>query len=230
MVPFPPGLTRRSIVRIAAAVAALIAMATACACFEAMLSPSQYSTIRVMTSDPDGVPVGDVRLTLYTGQRPMEYAATDGAGEHLFERVPPGNYGVLAQFPDEFRDQLESPYLARDNLVVEKGSALLVPMTQARCVGSVLLTVRDVTGRPGTGIPATLYDADGDVGTKTTSSDGTARFDDLHCRQYGVKLGAATTCTIASGRGSSFVDSIPVTRRAPSAAVTLTAQSCGASG
>ena len=217
-----PGVLRRHAMHVVLACGIL----SATGCVEALLSPPQYATIRVVTSTTDGVPVPDVHLTLYTGQRPIEYAASGENGEYLFERVVPGNYGVLALFPDEFRDPTESPYVVRDAITVERGIELMVTLTQARCLGSVLLTVRDSAGQPGSGIPATLYDSRGDVQQSVTSAAGTARFDALTCHAYGVKLGASSACTITAGRGSSYVDDIQVTRLAPTPAITLTVASC----
>ena len=209
-----------------ACAAAIVLWLGTAGCFEPLLSPSQYATVRVTTSTPDGTPVPEVRLTLYTGQRPIEYAVSDADGGYVFERVPPGNYGVLAHFPDEFRDPSESPYLVKDALFVEAGEEVSVVMSQSRCVGAVTLTVRDSTGRPGRAVPVSLYSSDGPVAQGVTDAAGGARFAGLSCREYGITLGASASCTLVAGRGRSFADGVAVTRARPEAAVTLTVGAC----
>ena len=221
--PAASALARRTCTSAAAGVL----VGGAAACFEPLLSPPQYATVQVTTSTPDGAPVPEVRLTLYTGQRPIEYAVSDAEGMYRFERVPPGNYGVVAQFPDEFRDLTEAPYLVRDALTVRRGDAVVVAMQQARCVGSITLTVGDSSGRRAVGIPASLYTSEGPVQQGVTDATGTTRFLELRCREYGVALGPSATCTIGAGRGSSFADGIAVRRARPDASVALTVARCG---
>jgi hypothetical protein len=195
---------------------------------EALLSPSQYGEVRVALIVDDGTPIGRAPVTLYTGQRPMEYAATDETGTYTFERVPPGLYGVLAGLPDTLHAMAEAPYLVEDDLLIEAGATRSVTLTLVSCRGSLIVTVRDESGRPASGVPVTAYRSFGSPRTEATGTDGTRTFMALPCGEYGVKVEPTAQYTPVPGRGSSFVDGLHVTREPPTASAVLRVRLAGA--
>ena len=68
----------------------------AAGCDSWLSTPSLYNTVQVTVTQPNGAPIPDVSLELYTGLRPMGYGTTDANGAFTFTRVPQGGYGVVA--------------------------------------------------------------------------------------------------------------------------------------
>jgi hypothetical protein len=102
-------------------------------CEPILVTPSRYGTLRVSITMESGAPVAGLGIVLYTGVRPMEYSATDDAGQHTFERVPPGNYGVLGAMPAGLCDERGSAALVRDDLDMTPGLERAVTFTLHPC-------------------------------------------------------------------------------------------------
>ena len=196
-------------------------------CESLLLSPPQYGEVQVTVTTDAGAPVPNIPLTLYTGQRPIEYAKSDVAGNYTFQRVPPGNYGVVATVPEGAGD-LENAYLVRDGLDVGPGARRTAAFTVARCEGWISVSVRDYSSAPAVSVPVTLYTSAGALDSARTASDGVHRFASLTCGEYGVQLGENPGYTLIPGRGRSYLDGIRVTRVSPSTAVSLAVQRCRA--
>lgn len=195
---------------------------------ESVLSPPRYGEVRVTVATNAGIPVPGVSLSLYTGQRPIEYAHTDDAGTYTFERVPEGNYGVTAAIPAGMGDLSESPFLYRDNLDVVPNEERAVAFTFVPCAGSLSVSTRDTTGAAAPGVPVTLYDGTGELQTQSTASDGSSRFVAISCGEYGVRLGENPGYTVTAGRGTSYLDALRISRTAPDLSVAFRVRRCRA--
>ena len=110
----------------------------AIACEPLLLSPSQYGELRVTITTEAGAPVPDTPITLYTGARPIEYSRTDESGSRTFERVPPGNYGVLGAMPAGMCNPNGSSTLVQDDLDVVPSAQRLVSFTIRPCLRAVI--------------------------------------------------------------------------------------------
>lgn len=203
-------------------------LASALACEPLLLSPPRYGEVRVTVTTNAGMPVAGVSLSLYTGQRPIEYAHTDDAGTYTFQRVPAGNYGVIAAIPAGMGDLSESPFLYRDNLDVVPNEARAVSFTFVSCAGSLAVATRDTAGAPAPGVPITLYDGTGELQTQPTASDGISRFAAVGCGEYGVRLGESPSYTVVAGRGTSYADGLRISRAAPDLSVAFQVRRCRA--
>lgn len=196
-------------------------------CESLLLSPPQYGEVHVTVTTDAGAPVPDIPLTLYTGQRPIEYAKSDAAGNYTFERVPPGNYGVVATVPEGTGDRGDS-YIVRDRLEMRPGERRTVAFTVARCEGAIIVSVREASGQPAIGVPLALYSSAGVLDSARTALDGTHRFSSVTCGEYGVQVGENPGYTLTPGRGGSYLDGIRVTRVSPSLTVSFPVQRCRA--
>lgn len=196
-------------------------------CESVLLSPPQYGEVHVTVTTDAGAPVPDIPLTLYTGQRPIEYAKSDLAGSYTFQRVPRGSYGVLATVPAGTGD-LGDSYLVRDGLEMTPGVRRTVAFTLARCEGAIIVAVREVSGEPAIGVPLTLYSSAGVLDTARSAQDGTHRFASVTCGEYGVQLGENPGYTLTPGRGGSYLDGIRLTRVSPPFTASFAVQRCRA--
>ena len=91
----------------------------ASSCDYMLTRPALYSSVPVSVTLLNGDPVAGVKLELYTGFRPMDYAVTGADGRFTFEHVPLGNYGVYAIGVPNGYLPVGHPYV--DNLDVEPG-------------------------------------------------------------------------------------------------------------
>ncbi|NUO38774.1 MAG: carboxypeptidase regulatory-like domain-containing protein [Gemmatimonadaceae bacterium] len=103
------------------------------ACEAVLVTPSRYGTLHVSVTMASGAPLADLGIVLYTGVRPMEYAATDESGQYTFERVPPGNYGVVGAMPAGLCDERGSTTMVKDNLDMPPGFDRVVTFTLHPC-------------------------------------------------------------------------------------------------
>jgi|SRR5579862_8883879 len=82
---------------------AVLFAAAASACDHFLTNPAQYGAVQAIVQRPDGTPLANVQLELYTGFRPMSYAATASDGRFLFTNVPSGGYVIRAIRPIGYR-------------------------------------------------------------------------------------------------------------------------------
>jgi hypothetical protein len=195
---------------------------------EALLSPPRYGQVRVTLAVDVGTPIDNAPVTLYTGQRPMGYGLTDGAGTYTFERVPPGVYGVIATLPDTLRGMAGTTYLVDDDLRIGPGASEAVTLTLVSCFGSLHVTVRDETGRLASGVSVSAYRSFGSPRTEPTGSDGTRTFTALPCGEYGVKVEPTSQYAPVTGQGGSYVDGLRLSREQPIASAVLRVHATGA--
>ncbi|HEY5060666.1 MAG TPA: carboxypeptidase-like regulatory domain-containing protein [Gemmatimonadaceae bacterium] len=202
--------------------AALAALTLAMGCDAWLTKPSLYTTVEVVATGDSGDPIANAPLILYTGQRPMGYAATGADGRFTFTRVPPGNYGVSITRPLFYRDYVtpgDSLSSVRDDLVVQAGSPTVVTLNLQRCAGTVRVLVQDQTGAPVPGANAAAYAASGNLSSALTGADGRANLVEPCAISMGVQITAPTGYTAAVGRGTSFVDGLVLTNGASANAV-----------
>lgn len=81
----------------------LVGLVTLAGCSEIFSSGYDYGRIRVSMVDQAGDPVPGALLTLYTGKGHQGFGRTDGSGNHVFEFVPLGSYGIEAGAPPGYR-------------------------------------------------------------------------------------------------------------------------------
>ena len=68
-----------------------------------LVSPQyRFGQVRVRVATNERAPVPGVLVVLYTGQREMGRVTTDSSGEHVFEEVVAGAYGVAINPPPGF--------------------------------------------------------------------------------------------------------------------------------
>jgi hypothetical protein len=163
------------------------------ACDSWVTKPSLYGTVDVVVATQAGEPVAAAALTLFTGQRPMGYAATDADGRHTFTRVPQGTYGVVANPPAGYA-LLESlirtePTNTVGNLVVANDTLSPVHFTFLKIgPGAVVAKIAQNTGAPIAGIPVTLYDPTAIRARVVSDAAGRAVFDPVPFGVYGVAI------------------------------------------
>jgi hypothetical protein len=177
--------------------------------------------------EPGGSALGDIALTLYGPQGPLDTARSDNQGRATFEALPLGNYGVFANRPAAYRDSGEVPQVPRDGLIVDEGSTQRAVFTFAPCGGSVVVEVRDQQGRPAQG-RVQLYQPTGPLRVVSLAADGTQRFDGLLCEVYGVRyLPNPLGWRAAEVRGAAFLDGMRVRRTAATVRATLVVERYG---
>jgi len=166
----------------------LLAFGFTAGCDAWLTKPGLYNTVTVIVSRRDGQPIPDVPLTLYTGQRPMDYAMTDRDGRHVFQDVPQGNYGVFTTPPTGY-DVIEHlipgpPTIYRDDLIVAKDTLGPVRFTfLKRGPGSVIVRVTDPGFGDLAGVAVTLSASQTVEGRANTDAAGRASFTAI---PYGV--------------------------------------------
>ena len=163
------------------------------ACDSWLTKPSLYNSVTVIVASRNGTPAPGANLVLYTGQRPMGYAATGADGRFVFQNVPQGTYGVIVTPPAGF-DVIENlihapPSTYKDNLDVAGDTLSPVRFTLLkRGPGSVTVQVIE-TGVAGiTGVPVTLYSPAAVNGKAITDGSGRATFTDVPFGVYGVVI------------------------------------------
>lgn len=154
---------------------------------------SLYNSVDVFVTARDGSPVPGASLTLFTGDRPMGYAATNETGRYTFARVPRGVYGIAADPPEGFalRESLVrgSPTNTVDGLQVAGDALSPVRFTfLKKGSGSVSLRVAQNTGAPLAGVVATLYTPTLVQARVITDATGRASFNGIPFGVYGVAI------------------------------------------
>lgn len=162
----------------------------------------EYGTVEAVVERRDGSPVPGVPLTLYRGERHVDYGETGDDGWHVFEYVPMGSHGVYAHPP--------SGYLALDEIGgyavtfrAEEGSRDTVRFTYLKIGdGAVAVRAVDTAGEPLAGVYVQLYTHTGVIDTGTTDATGTHVFDPVPFGGHGVFATAPIGYRVAEGGGS----------------------------
>ncbi|MGH7618532.1 MAG: MSCRAMM family protein [Gemmatimonadaceae bacterium] len=171
----------------------LAVLALAAGCDAWLTKPSLYNSVTVVVMSRNGTPVPNANLALYTGQRPMGYAATAADGRFIFQDVPQGNYGVIITPPSGY-DVIEHlihapPSTYKDNLNVADDTLSPVRFTLLkRGPGSVTVHVAETGVGDIAGVPVTLYSPTDLLGKATTNSTGRVSFPSVPFGVYGVVI------------------------------------------
>ena len=174
--------------RVRASLAAALIGAPACA--EMVTDLTDYGTIVVEARTLSGTPVPGARLTLYNGVRILSVASTGVDGRHVFEFVPPNEYGIFSGTPDGFvRPQYLTGgdlALIADGIVIEEGSRASVRFDYLKVgPGSIRARVIDTGGAPIAGALLTAY-SQAAVRQLRSGPDGSALFENLPFANWGV--------------------------------------------
>jgi hypothetical protein len=169
-------------------------------------------TIVASVTEPDGSPLSAIPVTLYGSTGPIRSAITGTNGRFVFDPAPFGNLGVSAQRSAAYLDSAESPFMARDRIVVDEGSTHLAQFTFVPCIGSITATVRDEAASPVPGATVTLYASTRMITEGTVDAAGSRQFANLGCADYGVSVRTPIGWTTPPGRGASFADGLYVHR------------------
>ena len=168
------------------------------------------ATVRVV--DQASAPLSGIDVDLYSPTQVISRQKTGTDGRATFSPVPFGNYGVRALRPEAYRDLGEQWTLDVDGLVMEDGVTETRTLALQRCVGSITLTVSNPTFGPGVNIRTQLFNATEGVDAKRTGADGTVRYTDLRCDDYGVRVLPSENWVLIPGRGTEFDDNLHVRR------------------
>jgi hypothetical protein len=174
-------------------------------------------------TEPNGTPVADVPVTLYSGSNgPFREDTTDASGQVLFTNVPFGDWGVQVVRPVRFRDKFDWPFDQKDGLIVEEGGAPRAEFTMARCGGAVSMRVHDNANFPVPGARVVLYSQGTDLDSVFVDSAGSHTFEPLGCNDFGVRVtDVPIGWRIVPGPGTSYIDGIIVYRGDATPRVTL---------
>jgi hypothetical protein len=132
-------------------------------------------------------------LTLYTGDRPVQYARSPASGSYTFTQVPFGLYGVTIFPPDGYvlpESVIGGPSTsARQNMqLTAEGLAPLSFKLLRSGSGAILVETRSPTGAPVAGIQVTLYGNDGIIKRDLTAASGRVAFANVPIGVYGVSV------------------------------------------
>lgn len=184
--------TRRDVRRRRRALLSCLALALlGSACDSLVSKPSLYGSLQVRVTRRDSTPVPGAALQLYTGQRPMVYAATDAGGSFTFADVPEGVYGVRATPPPGYVG-IESliggaESAVHDQIEMTGGTVARVSFRFLKeGTGSLGAIVRDASGAGVPQIPLTLYTPNGAFARATTDANGRAEFPGVPLGNYGM--------------------------------------------
>ena len=183
--------------------------------------------IEVTVAEPDGTPVGETLVTLFSPLAVVEEEVAGPTGRIAFDPVPFGNWGVRVAPPEVYLDDGE-PDPFEHGILVEDGSVAEVAFTLERCEGDINVRVLDESGGSVADHPVILYQASGVVEEGRTGSAGERTFGPLPCRNFGIALVRIPGWEFEEGRGTGFIDGIQVTRGS-SQAFTFYVERCEAS-
>lgn len=168
-------------------------------------------SIEVTVTEPDGTPVEEARVLLFSPLAVVEEEVAGSTGRIAFDPVPFGNWGVRVAPPEVYLDDGESePF--QDGIFIEDGSVAVVTFTLERCEGDINVRVLDQSGGSVADHPVILFRAFGVVEEGRTGSGGERTFGPLPCRDFGVALVRIPGWEFEDGRGTGFIDGIQVTR------------------
>lgn len=162
-------------------------------------------SVRIM--DLEGKPIPGLPIQLYLPAAVFSEGTSDSVGEHTFEDVPFGFYGVRVIADRRFL--VPSGSVFQDGLIVEDGVQVEATFELEYCRGLVRARTSDRQGTPIAGIGVSLYQSDGVVETSETGASGVREFGAILCGDYGVRVGDMTGYTLISP-ASGFVDGLVV--------------------
>ena len=183
--------------------------------------------IEVTVAEPDGTPVEEVRVFLYSPDEVVQEEVTGPTGKLVFDPVPFGNWGVRLAPPDFYSDDGE-PDPFQGGILIEDGSVQETIFRLERCEGDLKVRVLDESGGSVADHPLILYRSSGIVEEGRTGSGGERTFGPLLCRSFGIALVRIAGWAFEEGRGTGFIDGIQVTRGS-SQAFTFYVERCLAS-
>ena len=176
------------------AILALLTAVGATACSQLLSDPSRYGEVNVLVARFNGDPIEGAQITLYTGDRPVQYARTGPDGRYTFREVPFGLYGVALFAPAGYELPENVVGGERSNIVqgLEIRADSVLPLLKFRLFragpGAVFVLAQDTAGRPVSGIQTSLYNANAVLQRGITGSDGRVTFIDVPLGTYGVNL------------------------------------------
>jgi len=169
-----------------------VAALAVAACDSLISKPSLYGTISAEVKRRDSTAVPGARVLLYTGQRPVGYAVTDGAGQFTFIDIPDGLYGVRVIPPSGYLSINEiiggpDSSVVRDDLWLLPGENKFVRFRLLKSgLGNVSVYVEDVERKPLRAIRVVLYSSKGSVQEGVTNETGMFQFAPVPLGNYGV--------------------------------------------
>lgn len=178
--------------RVAYAALAVVMALSGLGCEGLLTREAPYGVVRVQAVSRAGNPLPGIGVQLYTGRRPMGYAATDIDGRAVFRLVPPGTYGLFLTAPaSEYADLSEllggPPRNLRDGIAVSVGFDSSFSFTFARRgPGALEARARDAGGAPLPGIRIEFYRPSGIFAARLSGADGVARLDSVQTGVYGA--------------------------------------------
>ncbi|MGV3710375.1 MAG: MSCRAMM family protein, partial [Gemmatimonas sp.] len=168
-----------------------IACMPAAACESWLTKPSLYGPVTAEDTQRNGAPVPGATLVLYTGQRVMQFAATDQNGRYTFNDVPDGVYGVRVAPPAEYRNitdligGVDSTF--RDQIELAPGDTRHVDFRLLKVGEGILAAVVvDETGKAMSGIRVGVYNGSRVIQEGITNASGRFAFAAVPFGNYGI--------------------------------------------
>ncbi len=179
------------------------------ACAEMVTDILEYGSVEVEVVQRDGEPVPGAKLILYNSLQLMAQGVTDESGRHLFEFVPPNQYGIrlLPGVGYIFEEGRGASFI--DGLWIGEGEVHTHSLTVLGCSPEIQVRVEDEAGFPVPGAGLELYTTHEILATGASGADGLFTFSAFACgMEYGVRVQPPQGYTVVEGRGSSFIDGI----------------------
>lgn len=167
-------------------------------------------TVRVRVRDASGNAVPGTEVFLYAHFGGIADGVTGPTGEHVFEEVPFGDYGVRIEPTPGYVAAPGRGTSFLDGIVVDEGSVDVLEFAVERCTGRIRVRVADRSGSPVAGVRLSLYSFRGGISTAVTDEGGRAEFPEAPCGNLGVALQEALGYTFPPGRGAAFVDGLEI--------------------
>lgn len=185
-------------------------------------------TVSVQVQLPDGRPVPEVVVSLYSAEGPLREASTNATGTVTFANVPFGNWGVSAFRQPPYLDSAETPFPTFDRIIVDEGSRSDYRFTFEPCFGNIAASVRDSSGVIFANSMVVLYNSQRALDSGLTDAAGVRRFENLPCADFGVRVATVPIgWSIPQVRGVGFADGLFVHRGATrNATMVLPRQAC----
>jgi hypothetical protein len=154
-------------------------------------------------------PIADIPVGLYTAREIVTERRTDATGTARFDAVPYGNYGTFAVQPDSFGFP-NAPWVTQDGLLIDRGFVATPTLRLRRCLGRIVVAVRDEHDAPLAGFTVRRFTATQTWPGVTSAADGTALLEGVICGEYGVYLEERAGFRIPWARDTAYVDGLRV--------------------